>query len=55
MGIDFAIANDRIPYVTFLLPPSRKNLSALRRLGAKHVGEIIYDGANFLKYQLETG
>lgn len=53
-AIDFAIADDRIPYVTFLLPPSRKKLGALKRLGAKHVGEIDYDGATFLKYRLET-
>ena len=53
-AIDFAIADDRIPYVTFLLPPSRKKLGALKRLGAKHIGEIDYDGATFLKYRLET-
>ncbi|WP_299596325.1 GNAT family N-acetyltransferase [uncultured Tateyamaria sp.] len=53
-AIEFAMADDRIPYVTFLLPPSRKKLGALKRLGAKHVGEIDYDGAIFLKYRLET-
>lgn len=54
MAIDFAIDNKRIPYVTFLLPPSRRNLGALQRLGAREVGEIEYDGATFLKYRLET-
>jgi len=53
-AIEFAVADARIPYVTFLLPPSRKNLGALKRLGARPVGEIDYDGATFLKFRLET-
>ena len=53
-AIEFAIADERIPFVTFLLPPSRKNLGALERLGARRVGEIDYDGARFLKFRLET-
>ncbi|MEM8877456.1 MAG: hypothetical protein AAGD23_06245 [Pseudomonadota bacterium] len=53
-AIDFAIADERIPYVTFLLPPSRKNVGALERMGARHVGEIHFEGANFLKFRLET-
>lgn len=53
-AIDFAMADDRIPFVTFLLPPSRKNLGALGRLGAKPVGQIEYDGEKFLKFRLET-
>lgn len=53
-AIKFAVADERIPYVTFLLPPSRKNLSALDRFGARLVGEIEYDGATFFKYRLET-
>ena len=53
-AIDFAIADKRIPFVTFLLPPSRKNLSALDRLGAVFVGEQEYDGETFLKFHLET-
>ena len=52
--LDFAIADDRIPFVTFLLPPSRKNLGALERLGARQVSQIEYDGAKFLKFRLET-
>ncbi|MBO9436636.1 GNAT family N-acetyltransferase [Ruegeria sp. R13_0] len=54
MAIDFAIADKRIPFVTFLLPPSRKNLGALRKLGAKHIGEIEYEDAQFLKFRLDT-
>ncbi|MCK5500249.1 MAG: GNAT family N-acetyltransferase [Tritonibacter mobilis] len=53
-AIEFAFADDRIPFVTFLLPPSRKNLSALKRLGAVFVAEIEYDGLTFLKYRLDT-
>lgn len=53
-AIKFATADDRIPFVTFLLPPSRKNLGALKRLGATFVGEIEYDGTTFLKYRLAT-
>jgi len=53
-AIDFAIADERIQFVTFLLPPSRRNLGALHRLGARQVGEIEYDGATFLKFRLET-
>ncbi|WP_425081594.1 GNAT family N-acetyltransferase [Ruegeria arenilitoris] len=54
MAIDFAIADKRIPFVTFLLPPSRNNLGALRKLGAKRIGEIEYEDAQFLKFRLDT-
>ena len=50
----FARVDPRIPFVTFLLPPTRRNLGALDRLGAAYVGEIDYDGAVFRKYRLET-
>jgi GNAT acetyltransferase-like protein len=53
-AIDFAVADERIPYVTFLLPPSRKNLGALKRIGAIFVSEIDYEGAKFLKFRLDT-
>jgi hypothetical protein len=53
-ALEFAVSDARIPFVTFLLPPSRKNLGALERLGAMFVSEIDYDGARFLKYRLET-
>lgn len=53
-AIDFAIADPRIPFVTFLLPPSRKHLGALRRLGAEHIGDVDYGGKRFLKFRLET-
>ena len=54
MAIEFAMADERIPFVTFLLPPSRKNLRALARMGAKFVDEVDHEGARFLKYRLET-
>ena len=47
-------ADKRISFVTFLLPPSRKNLGARNRLGAVFVGEREYNGAGFLKFRLET-
>lgn len=53
-AIEFAVADQRLPFVTFLLPPTRKKLGALDRLGAKFVGEIDYDGSTFLKYRLKT-
>ncbi len=53
-AINFAFADARIPFVTFLLPPSRQNLGALKRHGARQVGAIEYDGETFLKFRLET-
>ena len=51
-AIDFAKRDERISYITFLLPPSRKNLGALERLGAIPVGAVEYDGAEFRKFRL---
>ena len=53
-AIEFAVADSRIPYVTFLLPPSRKNLGGLTHLGARFLEEIEYNGVQFLKYRLDT-
>lgn len=53
-AIEFAIADARIPFVTFLLPPSRKTFRALERFGVRFVSEVNYEGAKFLKYRLET-
>jgi len=52
--LDFARHERRIPYVTFLLPPSRRNLGALRRIGAKAFGRQDYAGTTFQKYRLAT-
>lgn len=54
MALEFARADPRIPYVTFLLPPSRRNLGALSRIGAKPAGEVCFNGGVFRKYCLET-
>lgn len=53
-AMESAMADTRIPFVTCLLPPSRKKLGALTRFGARFVGETEYDGAKFLKYRLDT-
>lgn len=52
-ALSFARSDARIPFITFLLPPSRKHLGALGRMGAELVGEIEYDGAVFRKFRLE--
>jgi len=54
-ALDFARADPRIPYVTFLLPLSRRHLGALDRLGAREEGEIELGGARFRKFHLATG
>ena len=54
MAIEFAIADDRIPFVTFLLSPSHRNPRALERFGVRFIDETEYEGAKFLKYRLET-
>lgn len=53
-AIAFARADVRIAYVTFLLPPTRRKLGALKRIGAISVGMVEYSGESFLKYRLET-
>ena len=50
----FARADERISFVTFLLPPTRKKLKALEKLGAKFVGEVDHEGSKFLKFRLDT-
>jgi hypothetical protein len=52
--IGFAIADPRISFVTFLLPPSRTKRRALARLGARFIGPMDCQGTQFLKYRLET-
>ncbi|MBA5778564.1 GNAT family N-acetyltransferase [Stappia sp. F7233] len=53
-ALDFARSDERIPFVTFLLPPSRKHLKGLDRLGARLVGEVDHSGSTFLKFRLDT-
>ena len=52
-ALEFAASDPRIPFVTFLLPPSRRHLGALKRLGAALVGCVEYDGAQFQKFRLD--
>ena len=53
-AFEFAVADERVAFITMLVPPSRKNLGALERFGAKFVGDTEYNGEKFLKYRLET-
>jgi len=53
-ALDFARSDPRIPYVTFLLPPSRTRLGALSRMGAERAGEVEIDGKVFLRFRLDT-
>lgn len=53
-ALTFARADVRIPFVTFHLPATRKNHAVLLRLGARFIGEIVNNGARFLKYRIET-
>ncbi|WP_319530089.1 GNAT family N-acetyltransferase [uncultured Cohaesibacter sp.] len=53
-ALAFAKSDERIDFVTFLLPPTRLRLGALKRLGARQVGSVTYDGQEFRKFRLET-
>ncbi|GAB4511370.1 MAG: hypothetical protein Tsb0019_06780 [Roseibium sp.] len=53
-ALEFARSDPRLDFITFLLPPSRRNLGALARMGAEFVGEVEHAGAIFRKYRLET-
>lgn len=53
-ALDFARADARIPYVTFLLSPSRRSLGVLSRIGARPLGAVQHEGARFLKFRLDT-
>lgn len=52
--LDAAARDPRIPFVTFLLPPSRNHIAALARLGAREVDGVEYGGAAFRKFRLDT-
>ena len=54
LAIAFAKGDERIPFVTFLVPPSRRHRGGLAKLGARFGGEVDYDGVPFLKYRLDT-
>lgn len=53
-ALNLARSDPRIACVTFLLPPTRRNLGALHRIGARFVDQQDHSGATFLKYRLDT-
>lgn len=53
-AIDFARRDERIDYMVFLLAPTRRSLGALRRIGARALGETRFADQDFLKYRLDT-
>jgi len=53
-AITFANQEKRMPFITFLLPPSREHIKGILRLGANFVHEIEYNGVLFRKYRLKT-
>ena len=53
-ALRFATARPDMPYVTCLLPPSRRKLGALKRFGAVELGLVTYAGERFRKFQVVT-
>ena len=53
-ALDFAQSDARIPFVTFRLPTTRRNLGALQRLGAHKVSDVNHQGIIFRKFRLDT-
>lgn len=53
-ALAIARADPCIPFVTFLLPPSRRHLGALQRLGARELGHADYAGHSFRRFRLDT-
>lgn len=53
-ALAFARDDERIPFVTFLLAPTRRHLGALSRMGAEEIGTVEHAGARFLKFRLVT-
>jgi len=53
-ALEFAKNDPAIPYITFLLPTSRKHLGALTRAGAIELPTVAYNGVEFRKFRLDT-
>ncbi len=53
-AFEFAEADKRIDFITFLLPFSRKNLGVMSRVGAEFIGNTEQDGEAFKRYRLDT-
>ncbi len=52
-ALDFARQDKRLTTITFLLPPSRRHLGALSRLGAVALGDTEHGGHVFRKFRLD--
>ena len=53
-ALDFARSDPSIASVTFLLPPSRTKLAALKRMGAVFEKSINYENEIFIRFRLLT-
>jgi hypothetical protein len=53
-ALAFARSDPRIPSVTFLLPPSRTKLGALKRMGAVFEKSVNYENETFRRFRLST-
>ncbi|GAA0607214.1 GNAT family N-acetyltransferase [Thalassospira tepidiphila] len=51
-ALEFARSDPRISSVTFLLPPSRTKLAALRRIGAEFEKSVDYENEMFSRFRL---
>lgn len=52
-ALDFARADERIQFVTFLLALSRSSFKGLRRMGARRLADVNYRGVRFRKFRIE--
>lgn len=53
-ALEIARADTRIPSVTFLLPPTRTKLGALKRIGAVFEEDVCFENQTFQKFRLQT-
>ena len=52
--IRYAFDELRLGSVTALLPPSRKHVAGIQRLGFRRDGEIVLEGERFIRYRLSA-
>lgn len=52
--ISYAFGTRGVSAVTVLLPPSRRKLAGIRRLGFRPDGEAVLGGERFLRYRLSA-
>ena len=53
-ALAFARTDPRIPSVTFLLPPTRTKLGALKRIGAVYEASVNYENETFMRFRLQA-